>query len=400
MTISMTNERRHVLIVGLGIAGLSAAISLREAGWIPTIIERDTVRRTGGYFIGVFPEGVQAATQLGVLDHIRDRTPRPSDTWEVDADDSRQRASGFYDQPGNPLGVLRGDIEEGLWQAIEGSVDVRFATTPTEIVNEGERVRVRMKHIPTGEEVEERFDLVIGADGLRSTVRRLVFGPHERFMKSMNAIICAFQFGEQVPSFKNRDGITLGKARRALWIFPFEDRPPTALFTYRTKHIDRQFERTPGEILREVYQDLSESGVVDHALDQFASASDYLFDSVHQVKMPTWHQGRVVLLGDAAWCMTLYSGLGATSGMKGGVLLGQMLQQHPLDIETALTRWERAMRPFIRKNQLLVSLKSQFFVPSNHFMAWSRRHALALLSRSSRSKQKKTDVASGAEQAA
>src|SRR2546421_13058656 len=123
-----------------------------------------------------------------------------------------------------------------------------------------------MKHIPTGEEVEERFDLVIGADGLRSTVRRLVFGPHERFLKSMNAIICAFQFSEQVPSFKNHDGITLGKSRRALWVFPFEDRPPTALFTYRTKHIDRQFERTPGEVLREVYQDLTESSIVDHAL--------------------------------------------------------------------------------------------------------------------------------------
>lgn len=208
MNIPPSNERR-ALIVGLGIAGMSAAISLSKAGWSPTIIERTAVRRTGGYFVGLFPEGLQAATRLGVMDHIHLRTPKPSDTWAVNLDGSRYPSFGFHDQPGNPQGVLRGDIEAGLWQAIDGRVDVRFATTPTEIVAEGDSVRVRMKHLLSGEEREERFDLVIGADGLRSTVRQLVFGPHERFMKPLNAMICAFQFSEQVPSFKNHDSIIL-----------------------------------------------------------------------------------------------------------------------------------------------------------------------------------------------
>lgn len=372
MNIPLPNERRRVLIVGLGIAGMSAAISLSNAGWIPTIIERTAMRRTGGYFVGLFPEGLQAATRLGVMDYIHLRTPKPSVTWEVNLDGSRRLSPGFFDQPGNPQGVLRGDIEAGLWQAIDGRMDVRFATTPTEIMTEGDSIRVRMEHLPSGEEIEEHFDLVIGADGLRSTVRRLVFGPHEHFMKPLNAMICAFQLNEQVPPFTNRDSVILSRPGRALWIFGFKDRPPTALFTYRTRDIDRQFKHTPGETLREVYQDLSANGIIEHAFDQLAAASDFLFDSVHQVKMPTWHQGRILLLGDAAWCLTLYSGMGATSGMRGGAVLGDMLQRHPRDIETALTAWEQEMRSFIRKQERLVPLKSQFFVPSNRFAAWMR----------------------------
>src|SRR4051812_24761509 len=72
---------------------------------------------------------------------------------------------------------------------------------------------------------------------------------------------------------------------------------------------------------------------------------DHLFDSVRQVKMPSWHRGRVVLVGDAAWCVTLYAGMGATSGIAGGELLGPMLQRHPGDLPGALHAWEARMRP-------------------------------------------------------
>lgn len=139
------------------------------------------------------------------------------------------------------------------------------------------------------------------------------------------------------------------------------------------------------------------NSIVEHALDQFADASDPLFDSVHQVKIPTWHQGRVVLLGDAAWCLTLYSGMGATSGMLGGAVLGDMLQRHPTNIEAALTAWEQDMRPFIRKQERLVPLKSQFFVPSNCFTAWVR--SLLVTLRAKRMSSKHTpDVAPDADQ--
>ena len=92
--------------------------------------------------------------------------------------------------------------------------------------------------------------------------------------------------------------------------------------------------------------------------------------------MPTWHSGRVVLVGDAAWCLTLYSGMGATAGMLGGATLGDKLAEHPNDLTRALTDYEVELRPFVTKHQRQAHLKSQLFVPSSDVAWWIRRRLL------------------------
>lgn len=66
-----------------------------------------------------------------------------------------------------------------------------FRDNPVAVVDEGDKVRVRLRHADESE-AEDIFDLVVGADGLRSTVRKLVLGPHEKFMHSLGTIICAY----------------------------------------------------------------------------------------------------------------------------------------------------------------------------------------------------------------
>src|SRR5687767_11675711 len=112
-----TNSRR-ALVVGLGIAGMSAAIGLHRAGWTPILIERAPERRTDGYFIALFPEGRRAATDLGIADHLHIRNPvGDAATWSVNRRGHRHRSLGFLDQPGGPAAVLRGDIEAALWRS-------------------------------------------------------------------------------------------------------------------------------------------------------------------------------------------------------------------------------------------------------------------------------------------
>lgn len=253
-------------------------------------------------------------------------------------DGSRVKVAGFADQPTKPATLLRGGIEEGLWRAVDSQIEVRFAISPTSIVSDGEKVRVGLRSAD-GSETEEMFDLVVGADGLRSTVRKLVFGPHENFMHSLGAIICAYQLENEIETFRPRDGIILNDGHRSLWIFPLQDHTPTALFTYRTDDIDGQFKKPPVETLREVYRGMDETGIVDEALGDLEKAGkNYLFDSVHEVWMPKWYQGRVVLVGDAAWCLTLYSGVGASMGLKGGYELGEALSVTEGDIGAALAK--------------------------------------------------------------
>ncbi|MEV4069978.1 FAD-dependent monooxygenase [Nonomuraea fuscirosea] len=121
--------------------------------------------------------------------------------------------------------------------------------------------------------------------------------------------------------------------------------------------------------------------VVRHVLDSLEDAPDHLFDSVHQVRMSRWSKGRVVLVGDAAWCMNLYSGMGATSSLRGGAALSAALREHPDDLATALDAWEARLRPFITKHQRTARLKQQMFVPSSRRAEALRSVLLGLVRR-------------------
>ncbi|MEV5494967.1 FAD-dependent monooxygenase [Nonomuraea fuscirosea] len=361
---------KRALVVGLGIAGMAAAIGLRQAGWQPVIVEKAPDRRRGGYFVGLMPEGRQAAADLGIRDHLHTRNPPGGGkAWSLNRHGNLEPGLGFLHQPGDPAAVVRGDIEAALWEGIgaDGAgepVPVRFATRPVEIDDSGADVRVLLEDTATGAWRRESFDLVVGADGMRSHVRRMVFGPHENHLTGWNAMICAFQLREQVPSFQEADSIISARAGRGAWVFGFADRPPTALLTYRTEDVEAEFTGSRIERLRTAFSDMDDP-VVRHALDSLEETPDFLFDSVHQVKMPRWSSGRVVLVGDAAWCLNLYSGMGATFALRGGADLGRELRDHPVDLAAALTAWESRLRPAIVRHQHLARVKQQLFVPSN-----------------------------------
>ena len=373
---------KRALVVGLGIAGMAAAIGLARAGWTPVIIERSRERRTGGYFVGLFPEGRRAAVELGISDYLHIRNPQRTpegNTWSIDRHGNRSPGVGFLDQPGDPAAVLRGDIESALWHGIrEEGIEVRFATTAIDISDEHDAVHVVLENSATGERSSEVFQLVVGADGMRSSVRRMMFGPHEQYLTNWGAMICAFRMTRQVPSFEASDSIIDARPRRAAWVFGFADHAPTALLTYRTRNIEEQFTGSHVEKLREVFSGMDDA-VVRHVLDELDAAPEILFDSVHQVRMPRWSTGRVVLVGDAAWCLNLYSGMGASSALRGGSALGTALHEHPDDVTGALSAWEAGLRPFITAHRRTARIKQQLFVPSGPGAAVVRSGALKLV---------------------
>ncbi|MFT9014515.1 MAG: FAD-dependent monooxygenase [Acetobacter sp.] len=372
---------QRALIVGLGISGMSAAIALRGQGWTPVIIERASQRRRGGYFIGLREEGKTAAEALGVLDVMEKRTPERIRFWDVRRDGSRRRIADVTQETNAPIAVLRGDIEEALWQGVDGKVEVRFGTEPVSIVNGDTQTQVTLRS-DKGHDVIESFDLVIGADGVRSTVRKLIFGVDEVFFRPLGTMLCAFPLARPVAGFDAGDGLMVADIKRALTVFPLEGRPSTALFSYRTRSPVDPASRDPLATLRQIFADLDVDGIISRALEDLANTDDFLFDSVQMVKMPRWSKGRVLLLGDAAWCLTLYSGMGASAGMIGGRALGEALAAHANNVDAALTAFETRMRPFVRKHQRFVALRSQLFVPSTRFSLWGRRVLWQILLRS------------------
>ncbi|MGJ8525736.1 hypothetical protein LMG33818_001483 [Halomonadaceae bacterium LMG 33818] len=366
---------RRALIVGMGIGGMSAAIALKKRGWAPVIVERASERRRGGYFIGLQNDGKQAAQALGVLDAMQKRTPRAR-FWDIRRDGSRRQIADITNETNAPIAVLRGDIEDALWQSVEGEVEVRFDTTPTAIVDESDGARVKLvqgEKKGTPHETEEVFDLVIGADGVRSSVRKMVFGPDEDFFDYVGTVLCAFPLSRPLPGVEKSDGIIMSEVGRSLTVFPLADRPSTALLSYRADDINAQFAEPHLEVLRKKFAGFDNGGLLPQILEDLSKTDDYLFDSVQMVKMPEWHKGHVVLLGDSAWCLTLYSGMGASAALMGGQRLGEALSNHPENISDALKEYGERMRPFVDKHQKMISLRSQLFVPSSAFFLAFRR---------------------------
>ncbi|WNG19995.1 FAD-dependent monooxygenase [Cystobacter fuscus] len=375
-----TTPRRRVLVVGLGISGIATAIRFHKLGWEPVLIERAPERRKGGYFIGLFGTGKASAERLGAMETLVDRRSPRMQSYEVDRANRRYKGMSFVDVPGDPRPLLRGDMENALFSALPKEVEIRFSTVPTRFEQDERGVDVTMTHTKSGTSTTERFELVVGADGMRSTVRQLVFGPHEDFFFPLNYMIGACVLRNPVPGYATHEGLVLAEAGRSAWVFPFANHNPTVLFSYRVEDVAAQFRGRPIESLRKAYGPEKTGPVLSYLLDEFEAADESLFDSTHQVRMKSWHKGRVVLVGDSAWCLTLYSGMGASSGMAGGELLGNMLEKYPDDVERALSQWEAKLRPFISNMQLHGLKMRRFFTPSNEAQRFLRGATTRLMS--------------------
>jgi 2-polyprenyl-6-methoxyphenol hydroxylase-like FAD-dependent oxidoreductase len=167
----------------------------------------------------------------------------------------------------------------------------------------------------------------------------------------LNHIIGATLLKVQVPGFGPTDGLIIAEEGRSAWVFPFADHAPGVLFSYRTDDEDAQFRLGPVEALRNAFGPEPTGPILENLFDQFEHADGRIFDSVHQVQMPTWHTDRVVLVGDSAWCLTLYSGMGASLGLAGADLLGTTLARNPGQTSRALREWEQRLRPFVATQQ-------------------------------------------------
>ena len=342
-----------VLISGAGPAGLTAAYWLKRYGFSPTIVERAPSLLVGGYKIDVRGAALQVIKQMGIHDAVVAARTDMQGAQLVDKEGNvLERMSGddFGHRVGGDLEIVRGTLCQILKDHL-GEVELLFGDTIQGITQSSNSTQVQF----TKNGVRE-FDCVIGADGLHSNVRRIAFGEESRFLRHLGLYLCVYS----VPNYLKLDRMEIQYSElgriAAIWSSRGDANAKACFgFVASSLHIGLHDRLQQQQVLKTVYEGIGWE--VPRLLEMMPTASDWYFDMAAQIDMPRWSQGRVVLVGDAAYCASPMSGQGTSLALIGAyVLAGELAAASGAHLR-AFAEYENVMRPFVEANQAL-GLKS------------------------------------------
>lgn len=356
---SSATARRTVLISGAGIAGLTLAYWLHHHGLQPTVIEQAPHLRPEGYGIDFGGSGWDVAERMNLLPELRQR--QITMPYFIFKDSlgrtlARLPTSVFlHALQDKMVQIMRADLEATLYETIRDTVPVRFGTSIQQIAQMPDHVAVTFT-----DGTHAAFDLVVGTDGLHSNVRRLVFDDEAQFGVYLGYYFAAFPV-PNLDHFEEGAIIHLEENRQAT-VYPDRHGGYSAVLVYRARNAGHIVTTQRKAMLDEYYQ--GAGWVIPQMIDSITNTTPVYLDSVTQIRMPRWSHGRITLVGDAAHCLTLVSGMGAATAMGGAYILAEELSKTG-DHRTAFAAYERRVRPFVEDKQRKAQRFAKTFVPSS-----------------------------------
>jgi 2-polyprenyl-6-methoxyphenol hydroxylase-like FAD-dependent oxidoreductase len=378
------------VISGAGIAGPALAFWLARNGYRVVVVEIAPGVRPGGQTVDLRGAGGDVVERMGLIDEMRARAVEQAGAAWVKRDGSRRAEMPVTAFDGNglvsKLEILRGDLVDVLYQATRNSAEYCFGTSISEVKQADDRVEVTLADgtmLPA--------DLVVGADGPHSALRRLVFGPEKQFVKPLGGYTAWFSAPDSVGLdgwfliYQAAGGINASMRPSrdpaiAKASFAFQSEP----LTYDRHDLDQQ-----RQLLVERFA--GAGWECDALLAAAQEADDFYFDAFAQVHMPSWSSGRVTLVGDAGYCASPLSGMGTSLALVGAyVLAGELgTADGGLDAERirkSLQAYETVMRPYVDKCQDLPNTidryapKTEKEIANNAMaMKWMQRWPLRLV---------------------
>ncbi|HEX5418748.1 MAG TPA: FAD-binding domain [Gammaproteobacteria bacterium] len=351
-----------IAINGAGIAGPTLAWWLRRDGHEVVLIEASPRLRQSGYVIDFWGLGYDVAERMHLVPRLRELG------YQVEAVrfvDRRGRTAGGFATDvfermtnGRFTSLRRSDLAAEIFAALDGGVESVFGESIAAIEEHAGGVRLELEGGGRRD-----VDLVIGADGLHSRVRRLVFGAEASFERDLGYYVAAFALEGYTP----RDELVYvshAAPGRQVSRFSMRNDETLFLFVFRKHYLAGGEPSNPQE--RQAALEEAFAGVAwecPQIFERMPDAGEIYFDRVSQIVMNRWTRGRTALIGDAAACVSLLAGEGAGLAMAEARILAGELARAEGDYRSAFARYEARLMPFLRRKQASAARFASSFAP-------------------------------------
>lgn len=339
---------KSVLIAGASLAGPTLAFWLQRIGYAVTIVELAPALRLGGQGVDIRDQSIQVVERMSLMDTVRDHAVDDIAARFVSAGNRLIGTIKFgtiREQNGGAAEIRRGELASILYDATRNDVEYIFGDSISAISQDAAGVDVSFER-----SAPRRFDLVIGADGFHSTVRRLAFGPSEQFVRFKNHYFAVTLASS--PFAQKRASTLYNEPGKSVMVQASGNGPSIVYFAFRQdepleyhyRDIDHQ-----RQILRNAFDGVGWD--TPNILRQIDDDPHFYLDAQAQVVMPSWSSGRVALVGDAAHCASPFSGAGGLLGLIGAYRLAGELHAAGGDHVKGFRNYEVAQRPLVLEKQ-------------------------------------------------
>lgn len=345
---TITMKDKKILISGAGIAGFTLAYWLKERGFSPTIIEKHPYVRGGGYKVDVRGTALEVAKRMGVYQDLLEANVNLVCSKFVTSDQK------VFEFDGDILGhSSEGEIEINRWDLAQilskkvGEIEIIYGDSITNIDG-------KMVHF---EQMEPReFDIVVGADGQYSNVRRLVFGEDAAFLKRYGIQFCVFPI-PNIFELERSEIVYFDKGKLATAY-------AVGNHSFACLAFKSEEETLPNDHLKAVFKNRFQGSdwEIPRLVSLMKVSDECYFNSIAQVRMPCWSQGRVVLIGDAAYSC---QAMGTSLAMVGAYILAREIKESNGNFTIAFDTYEKNMRKFVEAAQDLAEENQQAFTESS-----------------------------------
>ncbi|WP_182880165.1 FAD-dependent monooxygenase [Microbispora sp. H10949] len=333
-----------VLISGASVAGPALAYFLRRDGYEVTVVERAPDLRDSGYAVDFRGAAFEVLDEMGILSELREHDTRMSGTLLVDEEGTeigRLPAEAFAGE----LEVPKRELTRILHRITAGDVTYVFDDSISALTERESGITAEFERGATRE-----FDLVFGADGVHSKVRRLAFGSPAGALRHLGLSGAGFSTVNHLGL--RRSGILQHGADRAIFLLSTgdADRLTVSLsFSTASPALDRRPRHEQEQAVRAAFA--GRGWEVPRLLEAMSEADDFYFSSSCQVHLDRWSAGRVALVGDAGYCAAPTSGMGTSQALVGARALARALASAGGDHTTAFAAYEEELRPYVLENQ-------------------------------------------------